>query len=387
MAFKTKLTFVLLIVCSLFMFYFYLLCSTNDCEQFKITGLSSWANITTSINGSLESSMRLSVSNWGSRSPASKTQVKRIRWENAPPWLPEDLQDGAVFANCEIKSCVIVNELEAAHGVIIYMVSYQRLPPFPRPPGQVWVLFGLESPPHSNSQVFKHPVWQSQINWTMTYRLDSTIPIPYGQTLHRPVREQPDLKQILVKKTKLIAWVVSNCVTESQRRKYVQLLQTHLREPVDIYGRCGTLDPGPGEGVFNTISEKYKFYLAFENSLCVDYVTEKFHQRQNLNLIVIVRGGGNYSHFYPKKSLLDTNDFTTTKELAEYIHYLDRNNTAYLEYLSNKAPFVAKDSIYTMSNGVCEICKRLHEPIVQTCYKNIGNWWYQNACHEPKDLL
>ncbi|XP_050388463.1 3-galactosyl-N-acetylglucosaminide 4-alpha-L-fucosyltransferase FUT3-like [Patella vulgata] len=118
----------------------------------------------------------------------------------------------------------------------------------------------------------------------MTYRLDSTIPIPYGQVLHRPVREQPDLKQILVKKTKLIAWVVSNCVTESQRRKYVQLLQTHLREPVDIYGGCG----------------------------------------------------GNYSHCYPKKSFLDTNDFTTTKELAEYIHCLDRNDTAYLEYLSNK---------------------------------------------------
>ncbi|KAK6166678.1 hypothetical protein SNE40_023316 [Patella caerulea] len=331
--------------------------------------------------------MSLSISNLGSQRSASKAEVKGIAWENAPSWLSTKLKNDSIFANCEIKSCVIVNELEAAHAVIIYMVNYQRRPRFPRPPEQVWILFGLESPPHSNSRVFKLPEWQSQINWTMTYRLDSTIPIPYGEVFHRPFREQPDLKQILMKKTKLIAWVVSNCVTESQRRKYVQLLQTHLHAPVHIYGRCGTLDPGPGAEVFSIISEQFKFYLALENSLCVDYVTEKFHKRQNLNLIVIVRGGGNYSHFYPKKSFIDTNDFTTTEELAEYIHYLDRNDTAYLEYLSNKAPFVAKNTFYTMSKGVCEICKRLHEPIAPTCYKNIGNWWYQNTCHSPKDLL
>ena len=50
--------------------------------------------------------------------------------------------------------------------------------------------------------------------------------------------------------------------------------------PVDIYGVCGN-----GEFVceryeqgkcFQRLKEDYFFYLAFENSNCRDYVTEKF---------------------------------------------------------------------------------------------------------------
>ena len=37
------------------------------------------------------------------------------------------------------------------------------------------------------------------------------------------------------------------------------------------------------------------FYLAFENSKCDDYVTEKFFATAKMDIVPIVMGGSNYS--------------------------------------------------------------------------------------------
>jgi alpha-1,3-fucosyltransferase len=42
------------------------------------------------------------------------------------------------------------------------------------------------------------------------------------------------------------------------------------------------------------LDKGYKFYLSFENSLCSDYVTEKFWKILNFNIVPIVLGGANY---------------------------------------------------------------------------------------------
>ncbi len=47
--------------------------------------------------------------------------------------------------------------------------------------------------------------------------------------------------------------------------------------PIDQYGQCsagGNCDTD----CYNNLGTNYKFYLSFENSLCKEYVTEKFWQ-------------------------------------------------------------------------------------------------------------
>ena len=56
-----------------------------------------------------------------------------------------------------------------------------------------------------------------------------------------------------------------------------------------------------GVQCFTNIAERYWFYLAFENTICNDYITEKFWRTLDLKTVPIVMGGGNYLRDAPKR--------------------------------------------------------------------------------------
>lgn len=189
---------------------------------------------------------------------------------------------------CPVSACNIttdsVHELTADLRLLqadVYFSGSER-----KPPGQIWALWILESP--ANTVDFAGP--DNIINWTATYRWDSTIVTPYAKFVpfssdvvggggrgHRKVKPPP-MRNYAANKTKMVAWFVSNCNAKNRRWEFAQELKKYI--PVDVFGACGTIDcPRSAQSDCNDrLNADYKFYLSFENSNCDYYVTEKFFE-------------------------------------------------------------------------------------------------------------
>jgi len=134
----------------------------------------------------------------------------------------------------------------------------------------------------------------------------------------------------------------------------------------------------------------YKFVMAFENSLCWDYVTEKFFYNINFDIIPVVLDlHGNYERFAPPKSYINALDFSSVKELADYLKVLDQNDTLYNEYFWWKGYYAFEYSLHVFelniyeaaARGFCSLCSKLHHPSPSpsSVYKNLTKWWYDDA--------
>lgn len=132
----------------------------------------------------------------------SETPLKKILlWNGASSW--GGIRPGrGVFLKekCPVNSCVIASnkhEVDSAHLVVFK--DHFTMPGFDRPPDQLWMMYMLECPLHT--QLFKH---KEVFNWTATYRSDSTIVAPYErwQYYNDNVRTVQNERNFAANKTK-----------------------------------------------------------------------------------------------------------------------------------------------------------------------------------------
>ncbi|CAG5135092.1 unnamed protein product [Candidula unifasciata] len=291
--------------------------------------------------------------------------------------------------------------IELADAVLFYAVKLTTSPPpqFIRKPGQIWVFYTNEAPSRFSWFVSVNRTGiREQINLTMTHKLDSDIPIVYGRLTESEQLVEKDYDEIYARKNRTAAWFVSHCPVRSDRRIYVTRMQT--RTDVDVFGSCGTLSCGQAEiipGVaamrndadrstcFPLLSRTYKFYLAFENSLCQEYVTEKFFKIfNNVDVVPVVRGGADYKSYFPPGTFVDAADFSSPEALADYLDDLGNDKPRYISYLRKKNRYQAvRDS----PSWQCKLCEKLHVDPLQKSYDNIHAWFTTNSCVDPIDVL
>ena len=206
---------------------------------------------------------------------------------------------------------------------------------------QTWVFITGESPVNFYYQnpTFFPRLLDNYFDQSISYRHDSPYPIFSGQIKARPspsIDEARRNRASLKNKTKPIVWMVSNCATFSEREKYVKELRKFI--PIDIFGSCGKMCPENEQQQCKVDLNDYYFYLAFENSRCNSYITEKFWKiisddEHRLVPIVLGAEANDYARIAPKQSYIHVDTYQTPKNLARYLHSLIEQPEEYLRYL------------------------------------------------------
>lgn len=289
-------------------------------------------------------------------------------------------------AGCPVTNCLLTDDLDLFNQsqVVIFFAQYIYDLPVYRFPHQNFVFFDVESPMSANSPVYRSRYTRYNFfNRTMTYRRDSDIVQLnlYGKVRPKISSKNQYIKSIIKKKTKLVAWFASHCETPIQREEYVRQLNQFI--PVDIYGKCGNMSCSHQLWVLSKdcnemLRRDYKFYIAFENSWCADYVTEKFYRPLYYDTVPIVMGGADYHLIAPPNSFINVKDFKSPKDLAEYLLKLDQSDDLYERYFDWKREFEV--DLHPM-DGWCELCKLAngYSHPAEKVYGDIRRWWIEEA--------
>uniref|UniRef100_A0A673G8X1 Fucosyltransferase n=1 Tax=Sinocyclocheilus rhinocerous TaxID=307959 RepID=A0A673G8X1_9TELE len=190
-----------------------------------------------------------------------------------------------------------------------------------------WLWLSLE-PPMNNHNLSNY---NSLFNWTMRYHRDADIFMPYGEL----VSKRTNATFIIPKKSNcLVCWAVSKYKANQSRSLVFQQLNKHIPSKlIEVYGQRSKRLLS-NKNLLSTISRCY-FYLAFENSISTDYITEKLWRNSlQAGSVPVVLGPPRniYELSIPPESFIHVNDFSSIKALATFLSQVADNRERYESY-------------------------------------------------------
>ena len=252
---------------------------------------------------------------------------------------------------------------------------------FKRNPEQIWIVLSHESTLYKWGNLFeKNPFFNNLYNWSMTTSKRSTIYRPFFYVRPRHVQmnsqEANDSQLTWQQQPYSFCWLFSNCQLDwAGRLELGNALIKHLPHKLHLWGtgfecldeeaKKNTINHGPFPGRWYDLYEPHqskirycKFYLAFENSICSDYITEKFMNSLEAGAVPIVNGWqASYDERIPG-SFIHVSEFESVSQLADYLKYLLNNKTAYSEYHTWRRKYTLER---VELQPVCELCRKLQD--------------------------
>nr|CAX73118.1 Glycoprotein 3-alpha-L-fucosyltransferase A [Schistosoma japonicum] len=286
---------------------------------------------------------------------------------------------------CPVSNCILHTIKWRSDNAQMVIITNRKFPDVRFHKNQVWLAYDYEAPP--NSRLNKR--LGDKINFTATYRHDSTIHLPYGKLIKIPefnskLNNSNSLKprNISATKKKTVAWIVSNCSPSSPRNLYAYELSKYIT--VDVYGKCNQRKCQYSK-CHKMLRKHYKFYLSFENCLCQDYITEKFFENALMNNVIPVVMGASieeYQSVAPPNSFIHVDQFASPKKLAEYLHYLDKNHTAFNEYFTWQDKWRV---VLFPGRPECDFCLLANViPFLKPSWYSDMRLWLTNSCEGRK---
>ncbi|BHF80195.1 Alpha-(1,3)-fucosyltransferase 7 [Sparganum proliferum] len=241
----------------------------------------------------------------------------------------------------------------------------------PKPDNQTWALESGESPFHM-PRISVH--LRQHFKLFLTTKSDSHVPWVYAVFVanYKPDKSIPPERQIRMLSDKSVRWLpahhtrrrkkvvalVSNTNPRNRRMQYIEQLAKYI--DVHVYGRGRRYCPPDGAVCLQQLATQYKFYLAFENSDCEDYITEKlFINALKYSMLPVVMGAprSSYCALAPPNSFIHVDDFPSPADLADYLTWLDQKDSAYASYFA----WQEYGKIVKETRIDCRLCGFLHQ--------------------------
>jgi len=180
----------------------------------------------------------------------------------------------------------------------------------------------------------------------------------------------------------LFVWMAGNCYANNKRENYVRELMNQTK--VHSYGNClhnqdasdeilkkYGLEKGQAPGYWKEhmydikkdICSSYKFVLAFENSNCEGYVTEKVYNALLADAIPIYMGASDIDDYAPPGSMIKVTDYESISALVEHTEMIANNKTLYESYFAWK-----KDKTH---KNFCKKCRPLDDSEICTFLERV----------------
>ncbi|XP_047237954.1 alpha-(1,3)-fucosyltransferase 7-like [Girardinichthys multiradiatus] len=272
------------------------------------------------------------------------------------------------ISNCSLtddRSTYLTADVVVFHHYELSNRASALLLHLPRPTAQRWVWLSME-PPINNANVKQ---FNGVFNWTMSYRHDADIPIPYGKTLPGAGKQG---FQRFSDRSCFASWVVSKYKPNQTRNDVYQSLKKYI--PIQVYGAWNK-KPLPDDRLLPTISNCL-FYLSFENSEAKDYISEKMWRNAfQAGAVPVVLGPrrATYEAVAPPHSFIHVADFKSVAELAAYLYEVAADKQAYEEYF--KWHQTHRIKTYTdWRERLCQICLKYPSLPSKNVYQDLEGW-------------
>ncbi|XP_077148622.1 4-galactosyl-N-acetylglucosaminide 3-alpha-L-fucosyltransferase FUT5-like [Ranitomeya variabilis] len=249
------------------------------------------------------------------------------------------------------------------------MYNKNLLPQKQRPHFQSWIWFNMEPPLIAKNLHFL----DNMFNMTMTFRLDSNFFNPYGKI--KTIKDPQNFT--IPPKSKLVSWVVSKWYPGAPRIAYYEQLKKYIS--IDVYGKKHK-NLGRSKDEFYATISQYKFYLAFENSVQRDYITEKLWLNAFESWAVpVVLGTSrkNYEQFVPGDAFIHVDDFPSPNDLATYLLELDKDDEKYRNYFNWRLKYRVQLN-EGLQYKVCQICSFMRDNQVYLAIPSIKKWFLED---------
>ncbi|XP_014273113.1 alpha-(1,3)-fucosyltransferase 10 [Halyomorpha halys] len=342
-------------------------------------------------------------------------------------WTPFTLDEK--YIQCGDVHCFVTSDRHLKYRnntVFLFYGTHFNASDLPSPRGnKIWGLLHEESP--RNSPLLNHESILSLFNYSSTFSRFSDLPLTLQylaslESLTSNVYYKTFEEKTLLNLSEVI-YIQSDCVTPNNRDSYVNELMNYIS--IDSYGAClnnKKLPMSLTNGLETMMSPEllqlignYKFAISFENAVCEDYITEKLWRPLIVGTIPVYLGSPSIKDWLPNdNAAIFPFDFSSPKELADYLHFISSQREAYNKYLKHKIEQIIENELlikqfhnygYSDVNSIvnefeCMVCKKsaskktgfvtkehynCPRPVSALSRKfNISNWWHtdydRNKC-------